>query len=115
MLIDVCAKNPRNTLRTRIPAANTAAMQESEKPTRFRIRWRDGNIERQVVVAANRLTETVHCELPGGQGFTADVVAARATQMLLSHIVYSVLEPTGPLLWIEARQNGTWLDLREVG
>ena len=84
-----------------------------EKPSRFRVRWTDNGVVREVVATAFPIPQTAHVTLPGG-GFTADVVMARAIPMLLSHVVYSVLQPDGPYLLVEAEYDGRWVDLREL-
>jgi hypothetical protein len=84
------------------------------QPIRYRIRWVDGGTEYLVVATAHPRVGTVTVELPDAQSFVADVVTARAIPMILSHIVYAVLRPEGPLLRVEAEHERNWLDLREL-
>lgn len=80
--------------------------------TEFRIRWGDERSPATVVARADPAARTATVTLPDGTAFTVDVVAARAIPMLLSHLVFAVLDPEGPMLTIEARAGGDWTDLR---
>lgn len=88
-------------------------MPVNEKPLEYRIRWDDGDGERQVRAEADPETGTITLLAPGAKAVPMDVVTARATSMILAHMVYAVLEPTGPLLTIEAYDGHRWFGLRE--
>lgn len=80
------------------------------KPSLFRIRWDHHGVDSELTAVASCDDQTVTVTFPGKQTATIDVVAARATHIMLNHISYCVLEPDGPLmLEIEAQApDGGW-------
>jgi|GEM_PF-6614289 len=82
-------------------------------PTEYRIRWQERGAERRILATANPTDRTVTVDLPDRSAVTVDVTSARALPMLLSHLVFTVLEPSGPYLSIEASVDGHWIDLRD--
>lgn len=80
----------------------------------YRIRWRDGESNRQVVASIDHQAKRIRLTAPDGGRVSVDVVGARAVAMLLSDAVYRALEPDGPLLALETDAGDGWIDLREL-
>lgn len=89
----------------------------STPPVGYRIRWGDdgtGSTPGEVLGDVDTAARTVTLSMPGGQRSIVDVVTARALTMMLSEVVYAVLQPDGPFLAVEARTGTGWVSLREV-
>ena len=89
-----------------------AAGRPVNPPTEFRIRWEQDGVERGMRAVADLADRTITVEPPGADPVVVDVTGSRALSMLLSHLVFVVLRPSGPYLGIEARCDGRWVDLR---
>jgi hypothetical protein len=71
-------------------------MGDSKQQTTFRIAWEHNGSKAEVVAVTNVDDQTITLRLPDGAQATLDVVTSRAVQMLLNHVTYCVLDPTGP-------------------
>lgn len=86
----------------------------SGAPTEYRIRWVEDGAEHELRATANPVERTITLDLPDAPPLTVDVTSARALPMILSHVVFRVLRPTGPGLSVEAYDGSDWLDVRDA-
>ncbi len=80
----------------------------------YRIRWEHGEMPQHVCASIDHGSRRVTLRYPDSSPVTVDVVAARATAMILSDAVYRALGPEGPFLAMQADLGNGWIDLRDL-
>lgn len=92
-------------------------MNDGRPETMFRIAWQHQGYEAEVIAVTNVDDQVIALRLPDGAQVTLDVVTSRAVQMLLNHVTYCVLDPTGPAGFdVQARgPSGGWHSVLRTG
>lgn len=85
-------------------------MSDDTTATTYRIAWEHKDCTAEVLASVDVDARTITLSMPDGQQATLDVVTSRAVQMLLNHVTYCVLDPSGPpVLQVEAQGlRGGW-------
>lgn len=82
------------------------------EPTAYRVRWIEDGAEQMATAVADDTTGTVQVETADGQNLTVRATDGRAVNMLLTHLVYPVLDPGNVELTVEYRARGRWCVLK---
>ena len=83
------------------------------EPTAYRVRWTEDGTEQVATAFADDAAGTVQVETADGQKLTVRATDGRAVNMLLTHLVYPVLDPDNVELTVEYRsRGGRWCVLK---
>jgi hypothetical protein len=77
----------------------------------YRVRWTEDGVEQVVTATADDAAGTVTLKLADGQELVVPTNTGRALSILLTHLVYPVLDPRHTDLVTEYFSRGVWRNL----